>query len=147
MSEDRICVCPKCKGWFYVNKRNSGPECPDCQCFLICTNIPSDEFDSMPKEKRDIIRDKCFAQSSTRVKEERENDSTVWIRVVEIVNAIIISVSILLGISILVSAKRIVVGIIGLVSCIVFGLIIVSGSMMFVDIAIDIRAIRNKMDA
>lgn len=146
MNEDRMCLCPKCGTWFYVNRKNSGPECPDCQCFLICTNISSEEFDSMPEEKRAALRNNNYKQEPAKPKKET-SDSSIWMRIVEIVNAIIISVSILFGILIRTYSRNTALGIVGLILSIFVGLIIASGSMMFVDIARDIRAIRNKMDA
>lgn len=145
MNEERVCICPKCKSWYYVNKKNSGPKCPDCNCFLICTNISSEEFDSMPNEKRNSIMDKCIFKNSDTDR-KKINDSSLWIVIMEIVSTIIIAVSVLMGVFILTSADYIGIGILGFAAIVLIGIIAVSSSMVFVGMARDIKAIRSKLD-
>ena len=144
MNEERVCICPKCGAWYYVNKKNSGPECPDCKCFLICTNISSEEFDSLSDEERNSIMKKCFP-SNSNADRRKINDSSFWIVTMEIISAIIIAASIIFGIFVLTSAKYIGVGIIGFVIVVAIGIMAVSSLMVFIGIAKDVKAIRGKL--
>ena len=152
MTEERACVCPKCGAWYYVNKKNSGPECPDCNCFLICTNVSSEAFDSMSTEEMNSLKQKCSNISKDSDKQQEPikkvvNDTSIWISMIEIIGTVIVAIAILFGVFVLRSAEKTGIGILGFAVILIIALVAVSGSMVFAGIAKDIKAIRNKLDS
>ena len=144
MSNERACICPKCKVWYYVNKKNANPECPECKSLLVSTDISSDDFDAMLASRNHPPKKKN--ENTENQKHKEPSDSSFWITIVETLNILIIVLSIIVGGISASGIPNVGAGLVVFFIAIIVGYILASSSMVFVVIAKDIKAIRNALE-
>ena len=156
MENNRICICPKCRAWFVVNKKNQNPICPDCHIDLKCTNISNEQFESMKDTDKEILERNLFKEtvpkneSPNKAKQEEKpvketKDSSPWITIMETVCIVILGVFMIGGIF-FIRKENIIVGILVFALSTLIGFILISGMMVFTGMARDLRAIRNELE-
>lgn len=149
MNNELICFCPKCKTMFTVSKRNGNPVCPDCKGRLVNTNLSYEEYSSMTDSEKESFENRYYRNDLQKSHKKQKaviknKDSDIWISLLETFCAIIIALCILAALFIL--GQNIRVGIIVAIALVLMGFLLVSGIMVFVGMARDLRAIRNEIE-
>lgn len=149
MNNELICFCPKCKTMFAVSKRNGNPVCPDCKGQLVNTNLSYEEYSSMTDSEKESFENRYYRnnpqESHKKQRTANKNkDSDVWISLLEAFCAIVIALCILFALFVL--GQNIKAGIVVAIVLTLIGFLLVSGIMVFVGMARDLRAIRNEIE-
>lgn len=156
-SDKELYVCTKCRTWLSGKKEEAAAGCPKCGGDLQYVNVDYYEYVSwLPDQKskfkeqflRDLTNNKVQASYTVEEVEARskvESSSSGWITGLKIICCCEFIVFVWLGLTLLGMIGMNELGLIALCICFVIGFMSVAMTMVFLDMAKDIRIIRSRM--
>ncbi len=160
MSAHHLYYCYKCKTFVTATPEKSLQGCPDCKMTLKFVPVNMAEYDSWSDAQKagfqetylESLHQQAPSASSANAPSAAPSDSTVtasdssfWIGGLEIISWIVLSVFVLAGIIIGANAGGLY-GLVAFVLCAVVGFLLVGITMVFLGMAHDLKAIRNKIE-
>lgn len=163
MENKKLFVCPICKTFYSSTSEVAARGCPQCKCGLEAVSIPYEDFMNMSNSEKAAFKaeyiQKHLSQNNNEnhkfvsVHEEYQEELPVsgWVKGLRAISLIIFVLFILAAIYMFMASamnanSNPLIGLLtgGLV--ILVGFLLVASTMVFLDIAQDIRAIRNKIE-
>lgn len=169
MEEKRMYICPRCETWYSVHRKNTTPKCPECGQMLNFVNIDCEQFNWLSEKEREDLKRNYFSARANVLKsqsnyseesnhtadpaaknEKKNKDTSGWISLMETMCAIVIAAFMFTGAVVLGQyfqrGQYQIVGILIFLGMTLVGLLAVSGTMVFIGMAKDLKAIRNELE-
>ena len=159
MAVKNVYICPECKTWQSVTENQAKKGCEKCNNSITYVPIEYKTFKQMNDEEREVFK-KNFLQNLTDgksilgsyvvpvskpVSEPVENikASSGWIDGMQAIGWVVFAAFIIVGVLALTSSPD---GVLVFLGCILAGFLSVGMTMIFLDMAKDLKAIRAKLE-
>lgn len=151
MENKHLYLCRKCRTWLSGPPEEAEKGCPQCGGALTPI-MPYDEWIVLsPAEKEEIKKKHLYGKIALDENYEyapAESDKSIWILILKIVAWVIFGVFVLAGIvaSELLTAMSTAASILSFLIFLCIGCLSLASSMVFLDMAQDVRTIRSRMN-
>lgn len=160
MENRRVYVCPNCKSWYSHEKNMFSPEadrkesiCPNCQHKLVETDIDYEEFSAMAKEEKQRVKQQYLDTHELPVtphaEAEDENSASGWISGLKIFSWAAFFAIIIAGLVLAAPFLRYApgYGVLIIIGAFLLAFLSVAGTMVFLGMASDLKAIRKNLES
>lgn len=160
MENRRVYVCPNCKSWYSHEKNMFSPEadrkesiCPNCQHKLVETDIDYEEFSAMAKEEKQRVKQQYLDTHELPVtphaEAEDENSASGWISGLNVFSWVAFFAIIIAGLVLAAPFLRYApgYGVLIIISAFLLAFLSVAGTMVFLGMASDLKAIRKNLES
>ena len=143
-----VFYCPKCKAFWQSDSSLEGAveNCLSCGARPVFTDYSTDDWKALDKPTQEEVCRTIERRILTdpQVQYSKSN-LTIWMRIIRSLNWLFFSLIVIAAIvvAVLLFKERPFLGFIIVLGTIIVGLILIASNMLFVDMARDIRAIRN----
>lgn len=160
MENRRVYVCPNCKSWYSHEKNMFSPEadrkesiCPNCQHKLVETDIDYEEFSAMAKEEKQRVKQQYLDTHELSVtphaEAEDENSASGWISGLNVFSWVAFFAIIIAGLVLAAPFLRYApgYGVLIIIGAFLLAFLSVAGTMVFLGMASDLKAIRKNLES
>ena len=154
MEQRKIYVCPSCKCWYSQAIHEKKPVCPSCHHELVETDIDYNAFSAMAKEDKQSFKqhflDTHELPMTPVVDDTEESSSSGWISGLKFFSWILFFVIIILGLLLAIPyfsyRSHTEYGFLIIVASFLLAFLSVAGTMVFLEMASDLKAIRKALE-
>ena len=143
--------CPNCKSFWQSDSKSEETvePCHTCSRHPIFTGYSVEDWNKLDKSSKEAI---CSSIENRSVSADQpysmvKTDKSIWIRIIRTVNWLVFILIVLASIiaAAYIIEEQPVLAVLIVVCAIVIGLLLIALGMMFVDMAVDLRAIRKQL--
>ena len=155
MEQRKIYVCPSCKRWYSQAIHEKTPVCPNCHRELVETDIDYKAFSAMSKEDKRSLKQHYLDthelfMTPIVVADANGGSSSSWISGLKVFSWILFFAIIILGWFLAIPYfsyhSHTEYGLLIIVASFLFAFLSVAGTMVFLEMASDLKAIRKALE-